>query len=88
MHLSHLHYLPNSPPSFSILVGIFFILVVLVQVGALRYAYMRLGVSSRAAMLLLLGSLIGSYFNIPVAEVPGQPVLAGQEVEFFGMRYV
>ncbi|MGH6853393.1 MAG: DUF1614 domain-containing protein, partial [Methylocella sp.] len=57
-------------------------------VGALRYAYMRLGVSSRAAMLLLLGSLIGSYFNIPVAEVPGQQVLAGQEVEFFGMRYV
>src|SRR5262249_47298996 len=33
-------------------------------------------------------SLIGSYFNIPVAYLPGQRVLAQQGVEFFGMRYV
>jgi uncharacterized membrane protein len=88
MHWSHLHYLPISPLFFSILVGIFFLVVVLVEVGALRYAFMRLGVSSGAALLLLLGSLIGSYFNIPVAELPEQRVMAGHEVEVFGMRYV
>lgn len=59
----------------------------LVKVEALHYAYMRLGVSSSAALLLLFGSLVGSYFNIPVAELPEQRVLAGQEIEFFGMRY-
>ena len=46
MHLSPLHYLPLSPFSFSILVGIFFVLLVMIQVGVLRYAYVRLGVSS------------------------------------------
>src|SRR5262249_44706616 len=33
-------------------------------------------------------SLIGSYFNIPVAYLPEQRVLAQQEIDFFGMRYV
>jgi uncharacterized membrane protein len=32
--------------------------------------------------------LIGSYFNIPVAEFPDQQMLSGQEVDFFGVRYV
>jgi uncharacterized membrane protein len=49
---------------------------------------MRLGVSSRAALLLLIGSLVGAYFNIPLAELPGERVLSGQAVDFFGMRYV
>ena len=88
MHLSHLHYLPLSPLFFSLLVGIFLGLLVLVQVGALHYAYMRLGVSSGAALLLLFGSLIGSYFNIPIAELPEQQILSGREVDFFGMHYV
>ena len=62
--MSQLHYLPLHPVFFAILVGLFILLVVLIQIGILRYAYMRLGVSSRVALLLLLASLIGSYFNI------------------------
>jgi uncharacterized membrane protein len=88
MHVSHLHYLPLSPLFFSILVATFFLLIALVQVNALHYAYTRLGVTSGTALLLLLGSLIGSFFNIPVAELPEQRTLAGQEVEFFGMHYM
>ena len=88
MQFSHLHYLPLPYPFFSILVGIFLLLLVLLQIGALRYAYMRLGISSRAALLLLFGSLIGSYFNIPVAELPEQRIAPGQEITFYGMRYV
>ena len=88
MRVSHLHYLPLTPLFFSILVGIFVVLIVLVQVGALHYAYTRLGVSSGAALLLLSGSLLGSYFNIPIAELPEQRVLSGQEIDFFGMRYI
>src|SRR5258708_24199036 len=88
MSLSQVHYLPLAPPFFIILVGLFVNLLVLIQLGALRYAYMRLGISSGAALLLLLASLIGSYFNIPVAYLPEQRVLAQQEIDFFGMRYV
>ncbi len=86
--MSQYHYLPLTPEFFSILVGLFVILVVLIQLGALRYAYMRLGMSSGAALMLLFASLVGSYFNIPVAELPGQRVLSGEVVDFYGMQYV
>src|SRR5882757_2524608 len=88
MHLSQYHYLPVTPGFFAVLVGIFLVVIVLIQVGILRYAYMRLGLSSGAAMLLLFGSLIGSYFNIPLANLPGERVLSGQVVDFFGVQYV
>jgi len=87
VHLSQFHYLPLTPPFFSLLVGLFIVLVVLVQLGALRYAYMRIGLSRGAAVGLLLGSLVGSYFNIPLVELPAQRVLSGQEVVYYGMRY-
>jgi uncharacterized membrane protein len=83
-----IHYLPLSPAVFSILVGLLILLAVLIQVGALRYAYLRLGVSSRVALLLLLASLVGSNLNIPLAELPDQQqLLTGQEIHFLGMRY-
>ena len=62
--------------------------MVLIQIRVLQYAYTKLGLSSGAALLLLLASLIGSYFNIPLAELPEREVRSGQVVEFFGMRYV
>src|SRR4030088_217760 len=85
---SEVHYLPMTPGLFSILVVLFVGLIILVQLRILRYAYMRLGVGPGAALLLLFGSLIGSYFNIPVAVLPGSTVRAHEIVEFFGMRYV
>src|SRR5260370_7963675 len=88
MSLSQFHSLPLAPPFFFILVGLFVALLVLIQLGVLRYAYMRLGISSGAALLLLLASLIGSYFNIPVAYLPDPQVLAQQEINFFRLLYV
>jgi uncharacterized membrane protein len=86
---SQIHYLPLTPGLFSILVILFVGLIILVQLRILRYAYMRLGVGPGAALLLLFGSLIGSYFNIPVTVLPGgQQVQSGQIVDFFGMQYV
>jgi uncharacterized membrane protein len=37
---------------------------------------------------LLFGSLIGSYFNIPITVLPGEQVQSGQIVDFYGMQYV
>src|SRR3977135_1221391 len=85
---SQVHYLPLTPGFFSILVLLFAGLIILIQLRILRYAYMRLGVGPGAALLLLFGSLIGSYFNIPVTVLPGPPVRSGETVEYFGMRYV
>ena len=68
--------------------GVLLALVVLIQVGTLRYAYMRLGLSSHAAMLLLFSSLLGSVLNVPVAQLPEQHIVSGQLVTVFRMRYV
>ena len=56
---SQVHYLPLTPGFFSILVFLAAGLIILIQLRILRYAYMRLGVGPGAAMLLLVGSLIG-----------------------------
>jgi hypothetical protein len=42
---SQMHYLPMTPGSFSILVFLALVLVILIQLGILRYAYLSLGVS-------------------------------------------
>ena len=83
-----MHYLPLSLPFFSILVGVFAVLLVLLQLGALRYAYLSIGLSPGGAMLVLFGSLVGSYFNIPLVELPQQHIVSGHVVHYFGMRYV
>jgi uncharacterized membrane protein len=64
------------------------LLVFFIQLGILRYVYIRLGVRPGTALLLLIGSLVGAYFNIPIAELPGERVMSGQVIDFFGMRYV
>ena len=87
MEMSQYHYLPLTPGFFSILVGILVIVFILLQLGLLRYAYLSLGLSPGTAMLLLVGSLLGSIFNIPVAQLPPERVMSDQVVDFFGMHY-
>jgi uncharacterized membrane protein len=82
--MSQYHYLPMAPSFFAILVVIFFGVLIL---QSLRNAYISLGVSSGTALFLLFASLIGSIFNIPIAELQPEPVVSNRIVDFFGMRY-
>jgi hypothetical protein len=68
-HYGHAQYPPIAPSLFALLAVALGILLILVQIRVLRYAYMQLGVSSGAAFLLLFGSLLGSYVNIPIAAL-------------------
>lgn len=79
-------YLPLTPTFFLILVVLFLVFVVL-PLRLMRYAYQQLGLSRGAAALLLLGSLIGSAINIPVAVISTKPVIADRAVTFYGMQY-
>jgi uncharacterized membrane protein len=88
MHPSHLNYFPLPPSFYAIVIGILLALFIFIEIGVLRYAYMRIGLSSRAGMLVLLGSLLGSYVNIPVAQLPEEHVATNEVIDFFGMRYV
>jgi uncharacterized membrane protein len=87
MPMSDFQYLPLTPGFFAILV-VLFLLVLMLMVSTLRYAYLSLGVSSSTAMLLLFGSLIGSYFNIPIYQLPPEHVVSDQVRDYFGMYYV
>ena len=52
MPSSQFHYLPLTPAFFSLLVGVLVVVVVLIQLGILRYAYTRIGVGARPALVV------------------------------------
>jgi uncharacterized membrane protein len=86
--MDQMHYLPLTAPFLALLVGLFLLLFILIEINILRYAYTRLGVSSRTALLLLLASLLGSYINIPVYEFQSREVLSWKEVSYYGVHYL
>jgi uncharacterized membrane protein len=88
MYSDQLNYLPLTLPFFSLLAGLFLVVLILIQVHVLHFAYTRLGLSSGVALFLLLASLIGSYVNIPMWHFPEQRILTDHEIGIFGMRYV
>jgi uncharacterized membrane protein len=84
MWMSHM-YLPLASGFFSILVGFFVIVLILISV---RYAYESLGANSNTAIFLLFATLIGNIFNIPITELlPERVVFSHHAVDFFGVRY-
>jgi uncharacterized membrane protein len=82
------HFLPLAQPFFLALVLLLGLLIALIEIGLIGYAYEKIGVQRRYVFAVLLLSLLGSYVNIPVAELPAEQVVSGQEVRFFGMHYV
>jgi uncharacterized membrane protein len=88
MRPSPLHFFPLAWPFVLALLVLAVVVVVLIEIGVLEYAYERIGISRRYAFMILLLSLVGSYVNIPVAQFPAERVITGQEVLYFGMLYV
>jgi uncharacterized membrane protein len=84
---SGLHFFPLTP-LFLLAAFVLAFLVAFVQVGILRYAYEKIGIARRHVFTVLLATLLGSYVNIPVGELPPEEVLSNQVVSFFGMEYV
>jgi uncharacterized membrane protein len=86
--LIHIHYFPLGAGVaglfFAILVG----LLVLIQIGLLSRAYSALGLDPRVATLVLFGSLIGSYVNLPLMRLPEKRVVSRQVVEIFGLPFL
>jgi uncharacterized membrane protein len=87
MQPSHLHYFPLAWPFLVALAFLLLIVIALVELGVLSYAYERMGVPPRYVFAVLLLSLFGSAVNIPVAELPAERMEAARVVDFFGMEY-
>ena len=81
----HIHYFPLGVG----LATLFFaILVGLLLFGLLSRVYTALGLNFWAATLVLFGSLIGSYVNLPLWRLPEQRVVSRQVVEIFGVPFL
>jgi uncharacterized membrane protein len=88
MHYGHAQYPPIAPSLFALLAVALGTLLILVQIRALRYAYLRLGVSSGAAFFLLFGSLLGSYVDIPIAKLTSESLPTERQMTYYGMCYI
>jgi uncharacterized membrane protein len=86
--VAQMHYLPLSAPSFFILVVLLVVVLVVVQLHIFGYVYERIGIKPQYVFSVLLASLLGSYINIPVAELSGERIADSQVIIFYGMRYV
>jgi uncharacterized membrane protein len=88
MHFSPMHYFPLTGPFLLILFLVFVAVLVLVQLGILEYAYAKIGIQPRYVFVLLLLSLLGSYVNIPVAQIPAKQIASNEVVSDWGVQYV
>ncbi|HZZ62835.1 MAG TPA: DUF1614 domain-containing protein [Roseiarcus sp.] len=86
--MTHIHYFPVSAG----LAAVFFVLlvglVILIQIGLLRRAYTALGLNPLVVTLVLFGSLLGSYVNIPLVRLPGKHVVSREVVEIMGVPFL
>lgn len=83
-----MHYFPLDTVFLLIFFALIGVLIALIEVGIVTYAYEKLGIPRIGVYAFLLLSLLGSYVNIPVAEVHSTHVLSDRTASFFGMRYV
>ncbi len=63
------------------------VIVVLVEIDVISYAFLVLGLPPRIALLALLASLLGSYINIPLYTVSSGAAPAMMVVSNFGVVY-
>lgn len=71
-----------------ILFGIFLLIVPLIFLSIIGAAFLKLGFSWREVLTLLFLTLIGSFINIPILTVKGEPlILVHEEIPFFGFFY-
>ncbi|HVC30775.1 MAG TPA: DUF1614 domain-containing protein [Steroidobacteraceae bacterium] len=88
MHASELQYFPVSLPFLLIFWGLLFGLIWLAALRLLRYASLSMGIPESALITILGLSLLGSYYNITVAHLPGHRTVIPGEISFFGMTYI
>jgi uncharacterized membrane protein len=83
-----MHYFPIALPFLILLAVFLLILIGVIEIGILRYAYRRIGIGHRHMFLLLTLSFLGSYINIPIWQLPPQTVAAPGIVFYYGIPHV
>jgi uncharacterized membrane protein len=80
------------PLAFPLLLVFFLVLLALLvlvfELRILGYAYRKIGVPPRYMFAVLLATLIGSHFNIPLFEMRATPAAPPADTRVFGRTYV
>jgi uncharacterized membrane protein len=69
------------------LFGLLVLLFLLIMVGAIGYAFDKIGLDPVVVFALLAACLIGSSINVPVHRMRNDSVMRAQVVSFFGLRF-
>jgi uncharacterized membrane protein len=88
MPRSKINFFPLTSRVIVLLFVLIGVLIIFIEFDVIRYAYEKIGIDRRYVFALLMLSLLGSYINIPVAELPEERMFTDQVISFFGMRYV
>jgi uncharacterized membrane protein len=88
MRPSPLHYYPISPLFLLLFLAALAVVIVLIELKVITYAYERIGVGRQYVLAVLLLSLLGSANNIPIAEMPARDIVVERHVDYFGVRYM
>jgi uncharacterized membrane protein len=83
----HRNYWPLAAPLVVFLAGIMLVVAVLVGLDVITYAYQRIGLSPGWLFAALFGSIIGSWFDIPVARLADRTETRVDDAVAFGVHY-
>ena len=81
-------YVQHSFLFFAILLALLFVVVGLVFFGAISIAFKSIGFTPLIIFLILIGTLIGSFINIPLLKLKTTiPMIRDETVNWFGVTY-
>ncbi|HLY53018.1 MAG TPA: DUF1614 domain-containing protein [Steroidobacteraceae bacterium] len=83
-----IHYFPVAAPALLGLTLLFVIVAGFVAARLLSFASASMGLAPHTMIAVLLMSLLGSYVNIPIAELPERHMTSVAIVTYFGIPYV
>jgi uncharacterized membrane protein len=83
-----MQYFPFTFPLYLFFFFLFAFMIVMIEVRVLSYAYERMGINRHYVFLLLLLSLLGTYYNITIYHFPAERMVSDAHIDYFGMRYL
>ncbi len=81
-------YPPVTTPTLGLFALALLAIFLFIEIGLIQVAYERLGISHRTVTALMFAMIIGSYINLPIAQIPAQRIIEDQVVRFWGIPYV
>ncbi|MGA2387011.1 MAG: DUF1614 domain-containing protein [Candidatus Bathyarchaeia archaeon] len=81
-------YFPHSFLVFAFLLVLLFVVVALIFLGLVSIAFSNVGFTPLTIFLLLIGTLVGSFINIPVLKMRTKvPVMREEQVSWYGVTF-